>query len=93
VLMDKALRLGLRPVAAGGTSPPLGGTGLSLVLCTRASDRGPLPAAVEAHQESPMSDRRNVGRASTRSTSSASEALDGDGVLRSIPGATNIIVP
>jgi len=56
VLMDKALRLGLRPVAAGGTSPPLGGTGLSLALCTRASDRGPLPAAVEAHQESPMSD-------------------------------------
>jgi hypothetical protein len=48
VLMDKALNSGLRPVAAGGTSPPLGGTGLFLALRERASNRGPLPAAVEA---------------------------------------------
>ena len=39
---------GLRPVAARGTSPPSGRAGLSSALHERASDRGPLPAAVEA---------------------------------------------
>lgn len=55
--------MGLRPVAASGTSPPPGRAGLSLALCTRASKRGPLPAAVEAHQRishEQGSDRRRL---------------------------------
>ena len=39
--------MGLRPVAACGTSPPPGGAGLLLALCG-ASVQGPLPTAVEA---------------------------------------------
>jgi len=33
ILIDKALKLGLRPVAARGTSPPLGRAGLWQALC------------------------------------------------------------
>jgi hypothetical protein len=47
--------MGLRPVAARGTSPPPGRAGLCQALRTRASRSGPVPAAVEAHQAWPMS--------------------------------------
>ena len=46
---------GLRPVAARGTSPPSGRAGLWQALQPRASNRGPLPAAVEATTACPMS--------------------------------------
>ena len=56
MLIDKALTSsGLRPVAARGTSPPPGRAGLWQALHTRASNRGPLPAAVEATKACPMS--------------------------------------
>ena len=50
--------LGLRPVAACGTSPPSGRAGLWQALHERASNRGPLPAAVEATTACPMSRSR-----------------------------------
>jgi hypothetical protein len=55
MLIDKASRLGLRPIAARGTSPPSGRAGLRQALHTRASNSGPLPAAVEATRGCPMS--------------------------------------
>ena len=44
----QALNMGLRPVAACGTSPPPGGAGPLMALHTGQATRGPLPAVVEA---------------------------------------------
>ena len=58
MLIDKALdQLGLRPVAARGTSPPSGRAGLRQALHTGASSNGPLPAAVEATTACPISSK------------------------------------
>ena len=94
VLIDKALdHPGLRPVAARGTSPPSGRAGLSSALHQRASDRGPLPAAVEAtprltYQRSSAGGRGFRARgASVGGCPTCSEAADAEQVSADVSGA------